>query len=98
MLGDDTPVGDIHDGFILLRRTWKDEGAARFLADRCIGPERGRHVHLVANRVADQRVRAMNGPAEALPFREEQPRLPYQNSVRSFTDAFDMFRSVKVLP
>ena len=42
---------------------------ACFPADCCIGPERGRHVHLVANRVADQRMRAVNRPGGALSFR-----------------------------
>ena len=34
VLGDDAPVGDVDDGFVLLRRAWEDERAAGFLADR----------------------------------------------------------------
>src|ERR1700735_919313 len=69
VFGDDASVGDINNRVILLRRTWKDEGSAGFLADCCIGSERRRHVHLVADGVADERMRTVYRPNEAVVFR-----------------------------
>ena len=68
VLGDDPAIGDIDRRFILLRRARKDEGPAGFPADRGIGAERCGHVHLVADRIPDQRMRTMDRPAEALAF------------------------------
>src|ERR1700747_2391761 len=49
-------------------RAGKDEGLACFPADAAVDAERDAHIHGVAERVADDTVRAVNTPAESAPL------------------------------
>ena len=57
-------VGDVGDRLPLLARAREVEAAAGLAADRRVDGERHAHVHRVAERPADQRVRPVHGPRE----------------------------------
>ena len=66
MGGEQAGVGHVDEAGMLLRRTREDERAARLLAQAGVDGEGGAEIHRVAGGVADDRVRAGDGPGEAV--------------------------------
>ena len=66
MPGQQPGVGDVGRPVVLLGRPREDERPPRLLGDGAVGGERDAHVHGVAQRVADDGVRPVHRPAEAV--------------------------------
>ena len=66
LLGEQAGVGHVRDAVPLRLRTGEDERLVPLAADRGLHRQRLAHVHRVADGVADDRVRPVDAPGEAV--------------------------------